>query len=246
MPRGPPRGLDASLTTKATPILGAPLESSCLFLEHATAPLGGATGSHPHPCPSAKGFPRHSTQPTVPIQWAWPASPIHIAPAGGGQVLGAREGTAVLTLMLSCQRWAFWKFSAASASLCEQSAGRSEAEEGPPSRGRNAQSGRVPHSSTFAHRPPLPTQAHHRRPCSGFLSPFQQGSPSLLSRRAWPILWGCSCEHSCVSVHLTPCHPARLDHTMWMRGDRAVPALPSQSREGHRNVTGQNNQGRDS
>lgn len=75
------------------------------------------------------------------------------AGAGGGQALGW-EG-AVLTLMLSCQRWAFWKFSAASANLCGQSTGRSGAEEAPPSPGEMP-AWQMPHSRTSAHPGPPP------------------------------------------------------------------------------------------
>lgn len=88
---------------------------------------GGMRGSYLHSVSQPKGslkcllnLDKGSWLHTEPFQWVGQrpptSSPASIL-AGDEQVLGPEEGTAVLTLMLSCQRWAFWKFSAASANL---------------------------------------------------------------------------------------------------------------------------------
>lgn len=105
--------------------------AACLPLGDSTAPLGWSERFLSAPCVPAPGEPQmfaeccirfqappHRALGSPPVSLGSAPSPEFTSTlAGGGQVVGAGEGTAVLTLMLSCQRWAFWKFSAASASL---------------------------------------------------------------------------------------------------------------------------------
>lgn len=147
---------------------------------------------------------------------------------------------AVLTLMLSCQRWAFWKVSAASASLCGQSTGRSEAKEALPAQ-RETPEGQVPPSRASAHRPPLPSQP----PTLPRLwlpepLPARLTTPSAQRRLALRVglvpaaasLEASACEHGRMSAHPPLVTQHARHHTLLTCGDMAAPALPSHGPEG--------------